>query len=453
MHLISEAAKLRVEGPLKNSMTPDKAPTSRPFRRLLDHLNHREAVLASQPGLSFRGQLLVFAATVLALFSRCPYLFTHPQFYAEDGAVWYAQAYNTGWLHSLTLPEAGYLNTLQRLVAGPALLLPFAAAPLFMTLCGLLIQWLPLAILLSSRCRRWSPLSLRLFFAVLYVAIPNAREIHVVLTNAQWHLAVAVVLLAFATPPESLRAKLFDLTIFVITGFSGPFSILLWPLLFLFWWRRRQPWSLVQLGVMSVGTLTQAVVILHHHADRAHLPLGATPQLFIRMLGGNAFTAAIFGPYPFGSIAPFPLLLIAFLGGLALIFYASRTSNLELTLFSIFCLLVFCAGLRSPLGTGTEPLWHGLAHNSSLRYWYFPMLAFVWCSAWCAIYAKSRFFRSAATCILILMPIGIVADWHYRNYGDQNFAAYVQQFQAAKPGERLLIPIIPKGTSMALVKK
>jgi len=434
-------------------MTPPASPNSSPLRRLVDTLNRREAALASEPGLSFRGQLLALAVTLAALFSRCPYLFTHPQFYAEDGAVWYAQAYNTGWLHSLTLPEAGYLNTLQRLVAGPALLLPFADAPLFMTICGLLIQWLPVAILLSSRCRRWSPLSLRLLFAALYVAIPNAREIHVVLTNAQWHLAVAVLLLAFSTPPESLRARLFDIAVFLVTGFSGPFSVLLWPLLLFFWWRRRQPWSLVQLAVMSVGTLTQAVVILHHHADRAHLPLGATPQLFIRMLGGNAFTAAIFGAYPFGSIAPFPLLLIAFLGGLALIAYTARSGTLELALFSVFCLLVFCAGLRSPLGTGTEPLWHGLAHTSSLRYWYFPMLAFVWSSAWCALYAKSRFFRAASTCILILMPIGIVADWHYRNYGDQHFAAYVQKFQAAPPGERILIPIIPKGTFMALIKK
>jgi hypothetical protein len=425
-------------------MTPH--PSS--IRRILDDLNRREAQLSSRPGLSFRGQLLAFTATLLALFSRCPYLFTHAQFYAEDGAVWYAQAYNLGWLHSLTRPEAGYLNTLQRLVAGPSLFLPLRDVPLFMTSCGLLIQCLPVAILLSSRCRRWAPLSLRLLFAALYVAIPNAREIYVVLTNAQWHFAVAVLLLAFSTPPESRRARLFDIILFVITGFSGPFSIVLWPLLLFFWWRRRQGWSLVQLGVMSVGTLTQAIVILHHHADRVPIPLLATPQLFIRMLGGNAFTAAIFGAYPFGAIAPLPLVLIAFAGGLALIAYTCRAS-LELALFSIFCLLVFVAGIRSPLGAN----WQGLVHISSIRYWYFPMLAFVWCSAWCAVDAKARIFRMAATCILVLMPIGIVADWRYRDYGDQRFSAYVLKFEEAKPGQRIVIPIIPKGISMALIKK
>jgi hypothetical protein len=429
-------------------MTSHPSPASTPFRRLLDDLNRREALLASQPGLSLRGQLVICALTLLALFSRCPYLLTHTQFYAEDGTVWYAQAYNSGWLHSLTLPGAGYLNTLQRLVAGPSLFLPLRHVPFFMTFCGLLIHGLPVAILLSSRCRRWAPLSLRLLFAALYIAIPNAREIYIVLTNAQWHLAVALLLLAFSTPPESIWAKLFDTTIFLISGFSGPFSLPLWPLLLFFWWRRRQSWSLVQLGVMSVGSLVQALVILHHHADRVHIPLRANPHLFIRMLGGNAFTAAIFGAYPFGSIAPFPLLLIAFIGGLALIAYTSRFS-LEIALFSIFSLVIFVAGIRSPLGAG----WPDLVHTSSLRYWYFPMLAFVWCSAWCAVCAKSFFFRRAATCILILMPIGIVADWHYRSYGDQNFSAYVQKFNDARPGQRIIIPIIPKGIAMALVKK
>jgi len=434
-------------------MTQTSSPRSSSFRRLVSDLNRRETLLASKPGLGLRGQLLVCAVTLLALFSRCPYLLTHPQFYAEDGEVWYAQAYNLGWLHSLFVPYAGYLQTLPRLVAGPALLLPLAFAPLFMTLCGLLLQWLPLAILVSPRCRRWSPLGLRLLFAALYVAIPNAREIHINLTNAQWHLAVATLLLAFSTPPKSTRAKLFDISIFLVIGFSGPFCILLWPLLLVFWWQRHQSWSMVQLAILTVGVLTQSVVILQHHADRTHIPLGATPQLFVRLLGGNAFTAAIFGGYPFGSIAPFPLLLIAFVGGLALIAYASRSSSLELTLFSAFCLLVFCAGLATPLGGGTEPLWHGLAHNSSLRYWYFPMLAFVWCSAWCAVYAKTPFFRRAATCVLILMPIGIVADWRYRDYGNQNFPASVKRFEDATPGQRVVIPIIPKGFVTVLIKK
>src|SRR5207237_3580821 len=106
-----------------------------------------------------------FGLVVIALFSRSPSLLTHAQFYAEDGAVWYAQAYNLGWLHSLTLPQAGYLNTMPRLAAGLALLFPFSWAPLVMATVGLLIQSVPVTILLSSRCRVWAPLPTRMVLA------------------------------------------------------------------------------------------------------------------------------------------------------------------------------------------------------------------------------------------------------------------------------------------------
>src|ERR1700691_139936 len=99
------------------------------FHEVRSYLNSREQALAAHDGLSFGWQLLVFGLVLAAVFSRCSTLLTHAQFYAEDGAVWYAQAYNSGWLHSLTLPEGGYLNTLQRLGAGLALLVPLRWAP------------------------------------------------------------------------------------------------------------------------------------------------------------------------------------------------------------------------------------------------------------------------------------------------------------------------------------
>jgi len=80
-------------------------------------LNEWEEALARRDGLSTVWQWVVFALVVIALFSRSPSLFTHAQFYAEDGTIWFAQAYNLGWLHSLTLPQAGYLNTMPRLAA------------------------------------------------------------------------------------------------------------------------------------------------------------------------------------------------------------------------------------------------------------------------------------------------------------------------------------------------
>ena len=77
-------------------------------------------------------------------------------------------------------------------------------APLIMNLAGALIQALPVTALLSRRCAPWGPLPVRMAMAALYIAIPDAPEIHVVLTNAMWHLALLQALLAFSASPAEL---------------------------------------------------------------------------------------------------------------------------------------------------------------------------------------------------------------------------------------------------------
>ncbi len=131
-------------------------------------------------------QILIFFLVLAVLISRRPDLFLRPQFFAEDGAIWYAQAYNRGWIASLLIPNAGYLNAVQRLAAGLALTVPLKFAPLLMNCCGLLIQALPVPVLLSARCRTWASLQMRLGMAAIYVFIPNAPEVHVVVTDSQW---------------------------------------------------------------------------------------------------------------------------------------------------------------------------------------------------------------------------------------------------------------------------
>jgi hypothetical protein len=160
-----------------------------------------------QDGLSFGWQVLVFLAALAAVFSRLPGTLLYPQFYAEDGWVWYQQAYNLGWLRPLLMTQAGFLQTLPRLVADVALLFPMQWAPLIMNLSGAVVQVLPVTALLSRRCTTWGPLPVRVLMGVIYIAIPNAPEVHIVLTNAMWHLAVLQALLALSVPPLGWRGR------------------------------------------------------------------------------------------------------------------------------------------------------------------------------------------------------------------------------------------------------
>jgi hypothetical protein len=408
--------------------------------------------LANRDGLSAGWQFVVFSLVLIALFSRCPSRLTHAQFYAEDGMVWFAQAYNDGWLHSLTLPDGGYLNTLQRLGAGLALLVPLRWAPLVMASLGMLIQAMPVTILLSPRCHNWGSLPLRLLFAAAYVAMPNAREIHVVLTNSQWHLALAEVLLAFASSPQSWRGRLFDGAFFLLAGFCGPFGIVLAPLILLFWWLRRQPWSLAVFSLIMIGAVTQIVVLLRS-APRTQNPLGAHTAALVRILGGNIVAGALFGTHAFSTKVPMIAIVFAALVGMSIILYRLRFANLEWKLFLVYSAALLSASLHSPLIAGPRPLWDLLVGNVASRYWFFPMLVFLWSALWCALYGRDRLFKIAGICLCFAMLIGVADDWRYRTFPDDNFAGSVQRMRDARPGDHVIMPIPPKGWSMELVKK
>ena len=421
------------------------------FHYARSYLNSKEEALARCDGLSVGWQFVVFGLVLISLFSRLPSLLTHAQFYAEDGTIWFAQAYDGGWLHSLMVPQAGYLNTMPRLGAGLALLFHLQRAPLVMSIVGIVIQSLPVTILLSPRCRNWAPLPTRMLLAAIYVAIPNAREIHIVVTNTMWHLALAAALVGFGSSPRTWRGRLFDAVLVLVAALSGPFCIVLAPIVLLFWWLRRQSWSLALFALMSIGALTQMVVMLHS-THRLQGALGARPEPFLRMLGGNIFACAVIGSHSFAT-TPMVLIVLAVLGGLSICLYCLRFANLEWKLFLVYCAVLYAASLRSPLTGSPKPAWDVLVNDPSGRYWFFPMLAFAWSAVWCALYGRDRLFKIAGTCIFLSMSLGIVRDWKYGAYPDEHFAESVQRMRDAKPGDHVIMPIVPEGSQMELVKK
>jgi hypothetical protein len=406
----------------------------------------------SQEGLSFGWQVIIFLLTLIAIFTRLPSLLLHPQFFAEDGWVWYQQAYNLHWLRSLGIAQAGYMQTLPRLVAGLALLFPMQWAPLIMDVAGAVIQALPVTALLSSRCPTWGPLPVRMGMAALYLAIPDAPEIHVVLTNAMWHLALLQALLAFSVPPSSWRGRVSDIALFAIGGITGPFCILLLPLVVMYWWIRRQGWTLVVLSVMSLGALIQVLSILHT-VKRPGAPLGATPVRLLRIVAGSIFIDGMVGSG--GPHLRIPLLILALVGGVAVFIWGWRCAPLAVRLYFIFATLVVIASLRDPLLLpGGTARWEVLANAMGIRYWFFPSLAFLWSGAWCATGGSTRLARFAGLSVLLLATMGAVRKWTYPSWPESHFSSDVERFNKLNPGEHMFFDIYdPGGRTMELIKR
>src|SRR5262245_49692258 len=113
--------------------------------------------------------VLFFSLAGALVISRRPDAVFHAQFYAEDGAVWFHDAHESG-ARALLFSRGGYLNSVSRLVALVAQWLPLANVPLFMNVCAIALQVLPVVFFLSSRFSSLS-LRMRLIAAFVYLAI------------------------------------------------------------------------------------------------------------------------------------------------------------------------------------------------------------------------------------------------------------------------------------------
>jgi hypothetical protein len=408
-------------------------------------------VMEVQDGLGFRWQVLVFLAAMGAVFSRLPGTLLHPQFFAEDGWVWYQQAYNLHFLRPLLITQAGYLQTLPRLVAGVTLLFPMQWAPLIMNLSGAVVQVLPITALLSRRCVTWGPLPQRVLLSAIYIAIPNAPEVHIVLTNAMWHYAVLQALLALSVPPSGWRGRVSDIILFSVGSVSGPFSMLLLPSVAAYYWIRRQHWTLLILSIMSLGISVQIFSLMRSVRHTGVAPLGATPVTLLRIVAGRVFFDSMIGSGD--SHLTLPMLALLAVGGFIVLASGWRSAPLAIRLYSAFAIISLAASLRDPLLLGNRPRWEVLADVAGIRYWYLPSLMFLWLAV-CATYAgRTRIARYTGGAVLLLTSIGVAREWNYAPWPDSHFREEVDRFQALRPGEHMTFSVYDPGNrKMELIK-
>ncbi len=417
----------------------------------------RSAALAKSiggAGIGRQLQLLVFLIAAAAVVSRRPDALFNPQFFGEDGTIWYRDAYVFGWLTSLLHSQNGYFQTLPRLAAALAIAVPLRFAPLVMNIIGITVQVLPANILLSSRCRNWAPLSVRAFMAIAYLALPNTRELDTTVEEGQWHLALLACLLILACVPENLGSRVFDTTVFLLSGVTGPFGLILLPVSAIFWWLRRERWRLTSIAVLATTSVLQLSALFRSASEtRPHVILGATPKLFVQILAKQVYLGALLGESAL-SIHERALILsgVALLGTSILLYCLAR-ARWELKLFILFSGAVFAAALINPMVSETVPQWQILILQGGIRYWFFPMLAFVWALIYCVSFISSWFIRVVAAAGLFAMSIGIPNDWRYPAYTDFDFPGHAKGFASAAPGTLVPIPICPDGWVVRLTKK
>lgn len=410
-----------------------------------------------QKGLRPWQHVAVSLLACAIIISRRPDMIFRPQFWAEDGVVWFAQAYNDGWWHSLFRTQVGYFQTLPRLAAALSLLVPMAAAPLVCTLIALAVQALVVNLLLSERSRGWGPPHTRALFAFIYLAIPNCPEVCGIITNAQWALCLAALIVVLMAPAATKAVRGFDLSVILLCGLTGPFCFFLLPIKIYTAWKRRERESWTPVTILFICCLVQAYgLLIKSPSERSTADLGPTVPLFIRILAGDIYLGAILGP---SGIATMPgtriflfLLFIAIVLT-TLIVVVLRKAPLEMKMLAAFAGMVAGGALISP--TSYDPLgipkWQLIAEASAVRYWLYASLLLLWCAV-LGLERGSRAVKSISVVVLVLMCFGIGIRWRRLAFEDTHFAEAARSFEGAPAGTVRVFSQNPDGWTFQLIK-
>ncbi len=408
------------------------------------------------------GKIIVVVLSLsylMVLLWRMPAVVVRPQFWAEDGEVFYQQAHELGFLHTVITPYAGYLHLFPRLIAGLSLFVGLRSAPLLFSAAALLIQCLPAIYLSSSRMQNIGPLKVRILLALLYLGVPFVGDTYGNVTNSQWHLAVLGLLIILATPSQKLGWRLFDVTALSLGALSGPFCIFLLPVALLVWRTRRSSATVKHIGVLGFGVILQGTSLLLNGRPPMPTTLGASFSAFCKILAFQVFLT----PFPRavqvahladGSLASLVVSCSVTAVGLALMIYLLMVGGLEIRCLILFTGIMVAACLASPIATHVTSQWEALqiAGNAG-RYWFVPRLTVAAATVWLATRSTWKPLRYTAALALVLLVIGDAIHWQLPLQRDMHFDEYAATFNALPMDSRITIPINPSGWWIRIIKR
>lgn len=170
----------------------------------------------------------IVAAGILFAFLKLNGTHIDQTLWAEDGTIFINQAREVG-VSSLWLTYAGYFHLYPRLVALLSSFLDLQMSP-FIFLSAWFLAYVSLIYIAANRALHYgfSPVGAGLL-VILMLAQPHSGEVFFTLTNAQWLLggALAIYLLA----PIKDSSSIYEKGIIFIASLTGPFSLLLTPIL------------------------------------------------------------------------------------------------------------------------------------------------------------------------------------------------------------------------------
>lgn len=380
---------------------------------------------------------IAVALAGLVLFARRPDALINPQLFAEDGLVFFLGAYESG-LSAIMQPYGGYYHLVPRLIALVALKFDPSWVPFIYNFAALTIVCLINVAVFSKRIS----LPAKPLIVLSLALVPHTGEVFLNLTNIQWWLAVALILVLLSEDASKTIHYFCDITAVVLCGLSGPFLVFVFPIFIVRACMRRSSSCIATAIMAGIVCSIQIFCLYNHRSEFERSGLINFSWL------GSVMTGRVFGTFAAGykidNLSSSPLWLIfgalATAAFLRFAFCKGNYRSERAIIGSAWICYVVPVGLKFLRETGAiaPPL-------NGDRYFFLPHILLAWMLVvYCA--SPSKWAKNIAAVILGLSWILNSPSFQTPPLKDYAWTAHVQPI---REGKDFQIPINPPGWIMS----
>ena len=373
--------------------------------------NNTPPYASSSPLKAIRGKVTLpqaaLAASILAmgiLLARKPEAVTLPQLWAEDGVIYLTGALRNGFW-AIFQPYAGYGEVIPHTIAALLVpVVPLETIPLAFNMADLAVFGAIVFIISTSR----TPIRYRAIYGILLAVIPHRGEIFFAIDNVQTLGAATLALLIVEPPAKTYWQTARDCAILLVFGLTGPYSLLLAPILAVRWFYirpDRYTWPLVVLFAIVASLTLRASLADGSHDNGDTLGVLLEPENILRILNvafhnwiGAMFVSSIWRPAALVAGALF-VAYVAYCLADKRLKAANRLAIIGIILFG--AANYFSMLLRINLDLFSKVAAYGVGE----RYTYVPYLMAAWVVFYFATNAVERTRKLAGYAILALFLI------------------------------------------------
>ena len=385
-----------------------------------------------------------FLVVLLVLFYKRPDAFIHSQFWAEEGTVFFFDAYHYGF-KTLFNTCAGYFHLYPRLVFWLAISfgIPFEYMPYVCCYAWLFIMFI-LLVYIWGRVELDS--KLKFFIAISTVLLPLQAEVLMNLTNVQWIMALFPIII-FSSSNLKKNKKWFwaDVCVLFISGFTGPNFVILLPLLLFFAFKQRKnlvanPRLLLLYCLALMPTIACIIsLVFHGSVSRSEGEFKITNPAFIEYLHlqyAFIFLGKLAYDMPFVLKCLFVLLVFSY----AITIFKKIING---TITNNFVIATFFTGILYVLTTlvsyrNNPAILH--PHNEGIRNFYLPAVCCIWFLI--SILKPSNNPIPVLCLLMLLFVFENVRCMGRERLIDYHWETYAKKIKTA---DTLSIPINPEG--------